>query len=358
MTNRERIINTALCKRVDRLPFFFYFPPWTETEKRWRSEGLGHEEPWDRRFGFDPGCVLVDVNVGYCPAFEHTQVEDLGETEIVRDRSGILKEQRKDGGSIPKFLEYPIKNRADWEKIRSDKLNPDDPARFPDNWDTLVDTYNKSDQAVQVGCYPYGLFGTLRDMIGVEDFLLSFYDQPELIHDIMDYLTDFWISIYHKICARVKVDCIHIWEDLSGKNGSLISNTMIREFMLPNYRKIRAFADEHDIPIVALDTDGDCMKLVPVFIEGGINMMMPFEVAAGSDVLYYRREYPDFSIMGGIDKQEIAKGQTEIDLELDRIAPILHGTGYFPALDHLPHPDISWQDFCYFVERLKNMIGV
>jgi len=138
MTNRERIINTALCKKVDRLPFFFYFGPWTETEKRWRTEGLGQDESWDERFGFDPGIVLVDVNFGYSPSFEHKQLEDSGDKEIVRDKLGIIKEQRKDGGSIPKFLEYPIKNREDWEEIKSEKLNPDDPARFPDNWDWLL----------------------------------------------------------------------------------------------------------------------------------------------------------------------------------------------------------------------------
>ena len=358
MTNRERFINTALCKKVDRLPFYFYFGPWGETVNRWNVEGLGKDESWDERFGFDPGIIQTEVNFGYCPSFKHRQIEDLGEKEIVCDKLGIIKEQRKDGGSIPKYLEYPLKNRDDWEKIKSEKLNPDDPARFPDNWDNLVIKYNDGDKIVQVGSYPYGLFGTLRDMMGVEDFLVSFYDQPDLIHEIMNYLTDFWITIYRKICSRVKVDCIHIWEDMSGKTGSLISTDMIREFMIPNYKKISIFANENNIPIIALDTDGNCMDLVPVYIEGGINMMMPFEVAAGSDVLYYRKEYPDFSIMGGIDKQEIAKGKEAIDCELNRIAPILKGTGYFPALDHLPHPDISWDDFCFFVEKLKKMIGV
>lgn len=40
MNNRERIIETVLCKEVDRLPFNFYFVPWSETIERWRTEGL------------------------------------------------------------------------------------------------------------------------------------------------------------------------------------------------------------------------------------------------------------------------------------------------------------------------------
>jgi uroporphyrinogen decarboxylase len=209
---------------------------------------------------------------------------------------------------------------------------------------------------IQLGWYPYGLFGTLRDMMGVEELLLNFYDDPVLIQDIMNYLTDFWLATYEKVCARVKVDAIHIWEDMSGKNGSLISPQMVREFMMPNYKKIAAFAREHGIDIFSVDTDGNCSQLVPLFLESGVNLVLPFEVAAGCDITEYRRLYPNLCIMGGIDKREIAKGPDSIDRELDRIDPMFKGPGYWPALDHLVHPEISYQDFKYFVSSLRNRV--
>jgi uroporphyrinogen decarboxylase len=149
-----------------------------------------------------------------------------------------------------------------------------------------------------------------------------------------------------------------MWEDMSGKNGSLISPKMVREFMMPNYKKIMAFADVQGIKIFSLDTDGDCSKLIPLFMECGINLIFPFEVAAGCDIVAYRKQYPNLGIMGGIDKQEIAKGKACIDRELKRIAEVFKHSGYIPALDHLIHPEISWEDFNYFVSRLKQMIGV
>ena len=172
-------------------------------------------------------------------------------------------------------------------------------------------------------------FGTARELMGVENLLISFYDQPEMVKDIMDYLTDFWIALYEKVCRHVRVDCIHIWEDMSGKQGPLISPDMIRAFMLPNYIKIADFARQHDIP---------------------------FEVAAGSDVVQYREQYPEFSMLGGIDKRAIAMGKKSIDEELRRIEPMLHKNGYFPALDHLIHPEVSWKDFCYYSKCLREMI--
>jgi len=193
-------------------------------------------------------------------------------------------------------------------------------------------------------------------MMGVENLLFAFYDAPDLIHEIMDYLTDFWLALYRKVCVDVKVDAIHIWEDMSGKNGSLISPQMVRDFMMPNYTKIAAFASENNIPVFSLDTDGDCSQLVPLFVECGINLVLPFEVAAGCDIIKYRKKYPDLCIMGGIDKREIARGKAAIDMELDRIDSLLHSSGYWPALDHLIHPEISYNDFKYFVSSLKERI--
>jgi len=358
MNNRERIIHTVLCTKTDRAPFTFYFGPWRETVPRWRTEGLGKDEGWSERFGMDVGFVHADVKLGYVPAFEWRQIEDKGNTMIIVDELGICQEVRKNGSTIPRYIDYPVKGPEDWERLKRERLDPDDPSRFPDNWKALADGYNKGDRVVQLGLYPYGLFGTLRDMMGAEALLYAFFDMPELIHEMMDYLTDFWLTLYAKVCKDVKVDAIHMWEDMSGKQGSLISPAMVREFMAPNYKRIKAFADDHDIPIFSLDTDGDCSQLVPVFMECGINLIFPFEVAAGCDINAYRAHYPNLCIMGGIDKREIAKGREAILRELDRVSAMLEQPGYIPALDHLIPPEISWEDFCFFMERLKQMIGV
>ena len=359
MNNRDRIINTVLFKEVDRLPFFFYFPPWDETIERWKTEGMSSTQKWNEGIGADAGIVIMQgVNLGFCPAFTERIVEERADTRIIVDDMGVTKEIRKSGSSVPRYLEFPVKNQEDWERIKKERLSADNSKRFSADWLEICRKYNDGDELVQLGSWPFGLFGTLRELMGVEECLVSFHEQPELIHDIMDYLTDFWIDIYRQVNCHARIDCIHMWEDMSGCNGSLISPKMVREFMMPNYKKIRAFMDEVGIPVFALDTDGDCSELVPLFLECGINLIMPFEVAAGSDILDYRRKYPDLCILGGIDKRELAKDEAAIEKELERVGPMFWGGGYIPAIDHFFHPEISWQNYLFFVERLKCMIGV
>ena len=358
MTNRERIVNCATGRSIDRSPFSFYFGPWPETAERWRKENGKGENAWLEGFGFDEMAQVVGntVNLLHYPAFEYTVLERHGRKLICQDTLGEIVETYEGVSNIPKILKSPVNNREDWKALQKARLNPDDPGRFPENWAQIARLMNETDAPVQLGLYPCGLYGTLRDLMGVEGSLCAFYDDPDLVHDIMDTLTDFWIQIYTKVCRDVKADILHIWEDMSGKQGSLISPGMIREFMLPNYRKLKDFAEANGIGVMQVDTDGNCEMLIPLFAEAGVNMMLPFEVAAGCDVIALRKKYPYMSMMGGIDKREIAKGGAAVDAELERIRPLINETGYFPALDHLIPPEIGYDDYSYFVYRLKDMI--
>ena len=372
MDNKTRIVNTLLGREVDRLPFFIHWDmnAWIPTRRRWEKEGVPDGEKWrealeeQEGYKFDPGFYPIGtangkkegVNFGFCPFFEEKIVEDRGEKHVIIDRMGIKQLAKKSRDSIPLFLEYPVKTRSDWEKIKDERLNPDSPERFPDNWDIMAEEFGNSEYGLQVGEYPYGLFGILREFMGVEELLISFYTQPDLIIDMMGHMTEMWISIYSEVLKKVRIDHIHMWEDMSGRQGSLISPEMVNKFMVPNYKKIRRFADQSNIPIFSIDTDGWVGELLPLFMDGGANLVWPFEVAAGSDILKFGREYPDLGIMGGIDKRELAKDESAIDAELERISPIFKRGRYIAGLDHGIPPDVSWDNMKYYVRKLKEYI--
>lgn len=123
MTNRERIINTVLCREVDRLPLAFCFGPWVETLERWKKEGLQEDGDWEKELGLDPGFKVVDVNYGYYPAFNYKEIEDRSDTKIIRDQFGIVQEISKKSSTIPRYIKYPIKNMEDWEKIKRETVS-------------------------------------------------------------------------------------------------------------------------------------------------------------------------------------------------------------------------------------------
>jgi len=358
--NRERMIRTCLNQDVDRLPFWHIFGCWGETLQRWKSEGFNgvSDMDWMVSLGFDAGFSTLPVNLGFCPAFEWKVLSEDGDKRTIRDHLGLTFIERKGRSAIPFFIDYPVKSREDWEAIKRERLDPNSPERFPEDWHDVLSSIKEKDAAVQIGSYPYGLFGTLRDFMGVENLLTNFCEEPELVHEIMDYLTDFWIAIYKRVLEDIQIDHIHIWEDMSGKHGPLISPAMFREFMKPNYLKIVDFAKQNNIPVISVDTDGNMDILMPLLEESGINAVFPFEVQAGCDILEYKKQYPGVSIIGGIDKRKLTMDRDMIDKELDRVDEMFHASGYIPSLDHLIHPEISYDNFLYFVKRLRLRIGV
>jgi uroporphyrinogen decarboxylase len=191
--------------------------------------------------------------------------------------------------------------------------------------------------------------------MGVEPLLTGFYDNPDLIHAIMNHCTSLWISIWERVAAEVQIDHIHIWEDMSGKQGSLISPSMVREFMMPCYDRIVAFAEHAGVRLVSVDTDGDCSELVPIFMEHGVNVFFPFEVQAGNDIREYRSLYPGLGIIGGLDKRALALGKSEIDAEVGKAREMVAVGRYVPAFDHHIPPDVPWSNYEYAVNQLKKV---
>ncbi len=144
---------------------------------------------------------------------------------------------------------------------------------------------------------------------------------------------------------------------MAGKAGSLISPRMVREFMMPHYRRIKEFADSKGIPLISVDSDGNMEELTPIMFENGVNVIFPYEVQAGSDIEEYRRKYPRLGIMGGLNKRAMAQDRPAIDGELARAERMLKHRGFVPMPDHVVPPDVSWANYKYFMERLRDLVG-
>ena len=259
---------------------------------------------------------------------------------------------------MPASLDWIIKDWDSWNKIKEEKLNLDDVGkRFPKNWNNLLKEYKNRDYPLALGGYPLGIFGTLAHLIGYENLFYLYYDKPDLIHDILKTFTNLWISIWEEVLYQVDIDCFHFWEDVSSGKGSMVSPATFREFMTPYYKKLISFLKSKGVNIILVDTDGDCSKLIPLFLETGVTGIYPMEVSAGMDVMLARRKYPNLQIMGGIPKSDIALGEKRIDKFLMDTGALLKSGGYIPFGDNSIPPNVSWEYFKYYREKLNYIIG-
>lgn len=354
MTHRERFLACVAGRPVDRVPFWLFWGGWVSTNRRWEREGKSPETNHRNFTQTDPVPGIVPVNLGPLPSLAEPLISEDENYIISRDQFGIIRRNYKHGESMPEFLDFPIKSRDDWERYRRAHLDPHDPGRLAGEWPQRCREWMDAGVPIQLGQFPTcAIYGSVRWMLGDEECLYTFYDDPELIHDMMSHFTDLYLTVFGEVVKQVRVDIIHIWEDMCGRQGPLISPAHWCEFMGPCYRRIKAFAIEHDIPVLSVDTDGKPDDIVDPMMETGVNYLWPLEVAAGCDANDYRRRWPDLALMGGIDKRALARGPKAIDEELDRIWPAVQSGRYIPELDHGVPDDVSWANYQHYAFGLR-----
>jgi hypothetical protein len=323
----------------------------------WPTQAFPIDNDVRTELGMDLGQVLVNVNLLFHPMFDVTVLEETPETMTYVDVDGVKRFFIKKTGVIPSALENPIRDWETWNTLKEERLNLKDiKGRFPPSWPALLKRYRNRDFPLVLGGYPHGYFGTLAHLMGYEHLFYNYADDPKLIHDIQKTFTDVWLAVYAEVLAQTSVDMFVFWEDISAGSGSMVSPAMIREFMLPYYKRITGFLREHGVKVIFVDTDGECTDLIPLFLEGGVTGMYPMEASCGVDIVKVRKLFPGLQLMGGIPKSEFPKGKARIDEVLKPPAAVLETGGYVPFGDHLIPPEVHWNEFRYYRERLNGMI--
>ena len=383
MNSRERFLAAMRFQPLDRLPNW-EMGYWAGTVERWYNEGLprhpeaptglvtgagikGEGFPWRApevhdvsvraHLGFDPGIEKVAGEWGVFPFFETRVLREDEETITQQDVDGTVVQLRKDNTSLPHVIDWPVVDRATWEAFKRERLQADAPGRFPANWPQLLDHYRRRDFPLVLGGPFLGVFSALRTLFGFEQLMYAFFDQPDLIDDVLEHLTTLWLSLFEEALAQTDVDYVYYWEDMSYKRGPMVSPKVFARFLAPRYRRINQFFRARGIDIILVDTDGDVWELIDWFQEVGISGLYPFEVRAGMDVAAVRQAHPRLQMLGGINKTALAAGPEAIDRELARIAPVIRSGGYIPGCDHYVSPDVPWAHFVYYREQLARLLG-
>jgi len=359
MTPHERFLACMHFEPVDQA-LLWEWGPWPSTLHRWQREALG-EGNQAPQFAECENRVRCGVDLWMVPPFEVKVVAEDDESVTEQNERGQILRRFKDPDamSMPHHLEYAVKTRADWEALR-DRFDPGEPKRFPADWAERCETWRRDGPVLMTqGPRSPSLFGFVRELMGPERVLCAFCDQPNLIHDMMEVYTDFMVGILPRILDEAPVTTLYFWEDMCYRAGPLISPAMFREFMVPRYKRITDVARGRGIDCIFVDSDGNTEELIPLWLEGGVNGNYPLEVAAGMDAPKLRRQYgKDLLMHGNIDKRVLAQDRRAIDRELEAKIPLAEQGGYVPHIDHsIPH-DVPYENFAYYWERKKQMLGL
>ena len=375
MTHRERYREAILFGNPDCVPLV----PGSgreSTRAAWHSQGLpeniepaqipeyayrqaGGQLPWPE------DAVGFPVNERMIPQFEEKIIERKETSQIVQDWKGNICEISNDftlehlRNAIDfvtrRWIKCPVENQADWEKMKQ-RYDANAPSRLPDNPAAAGRAATESAGFVEI--HFSGPFWQLREWLGFEELCMMFYDQPALVAQMVEFWQEYIVRLMERIFEHTIPDCVHLSEDMAYKNFSMISPAMVREHLLPVYQRWGEVIRRAGVPIYAVDSDGYIGELIPIWLEAGVNACDPIEVAAGNDIVAFRKQFGrEMAFRGGIDKRAMAKGGSIIQQEIERIRPVIDDGGFIPSCDHGVPADVSWPNFVHYTKLLATATG-
>ena len=330
----------------------------------WKGQGMPEDVPRHELFSLDVGGYHLMLARAFDPSFEVKILEDRGDYEVVQDAAGrhVLFFKGRRNGFMPEYLDHPVKDWRTWERDVRWRLDPASPSRYDDLPDLIREAKAAAAQGaiirVRTGGYAF-----IRNLIGTLKVLYALYDMPDVVHDVMQT----WLCVTDDCLARyqeqITIDELFFGEDICYKSGPFMSERMFREFFLPYYQQVvanvRARQLDKERPLyVHVDSDGYVVPVIPLYREMGMNVMSPFEVAAGNDVTDIGKEYPDLIMWGGIDKRVLATTPEQIDDMLERILPVMRARGgYIPICDHGVPEEVPYENYLYYRKRCIELGG-
>mgnify|MGYP000922995158 CR=1 FL=1 len=324
--------------------------------EEWKAQGAAESQLSLDAFAFD---YIPTHAAGHTGAIDHLPervIEENEEYVIKTDYLGRTVKMCKTTSTIPLPLDFPVKNMDDWRKVRH--MFADAPRRLTQ--DMIDQAKQKRQEGALIVAGIHGGYDVLRELMGEEVSCLAYYEQPELVEDILGTVSAMNFRVLEELSRQVRIDNLCVHEDLAGKHGPLIGPNIVREFIRPYYRKTWDMLESRGTKLFSQDSDGNMNPVIDSFIEAGVNVFYPCEPAANMDIVELRRKYgKKIAFKGGVDKHVLRRDKAAIRRELEyKMQPEMLGGGTVFALDHRIPNGTPLENYIYYVETARELLGL
>ncbi len=184
----------------------------------------------------------------------------------------------------------------------------------------------------------HGVFQTACDLRGTAAFMMDMVFNEPFARHLISRIADTLDGLLRGYLAALgdAVDMIELpGDDYASNDNLLISPDMFRDFIKPVLARLIATIRAHNPAVkIMLHSDGMVAKLLPEFIDLGIDVLHPLEPVAVLDQAAIKADYGDrIAFLGGIDISHAMPGSREdvIAEARRRIGLLAPGGGYILA---------------------------
>ena len=354
---REQYLDIMTFGPVDRPMFVELFGPLVGLPQEWAAQGASPEELDLTAFEWDYVPIVACGGVtGLMGGQTPRVLEDTPEYTLSRDELGRTIKLIKDTASIALPLDFPVKDMDSWLRLKP--LYTYSEERI--DWEQVERARQQQARGALVVAHIPGGFDTPRELMGDAEACVAYYEQPELMRDILNTLSETSFQVLQRVSERLVIDQLSVHEDLAGKGGPLIGPRQVKQFIQPYFRRIWDLLSSRGTRIFEMDTDGNMLPVIDAFLDAGLTSMHPMEPAAGVDVVELRKKYgPRLAMKGGLDKHVLRQDKAAIRAELEyKMQPLMQAGGLVFGLDHRIPNGTPLENYRYYVDTGREILGL
>ena len=163
-----------------------------------------------------------------------------------------------------------IKDITKWKEVVK-MPNTDFPEEAWAGYVERANAIDRNEYFVTAMVYP-GIFEQVHYLMEIQEALVAFYEEPEYMHELIDYITEFELKLAEQIIKHIKPDALFHHDDWGSHNSSFLSPEMFDEFITPAYKKVYGYYKENGVELIVHHSDSYAANLVPSMIEMGIDV--------------------------------------------------------------------------------------
>jgi hypothetical protein len=148
----------------------------------------------------------------------------------------------------------------------------------------------------------FGYFQHLASFMGFEGAMVAMCEEPELVHELLHYVSDFYIDVAAKTIDYYNPDMLCLIDDTASWSAPFISVAMYEEFVLPHHDKFARYGRERGLPMM-MHNCGKSESFFDLLTGIGICAWEPAQTCNDLDAV--KKKYGNrLVLMGGWDGRE------------------------------------------------------
>ena len=343
MNSRERLFTALKHQEPDRIPIDLGgLPSGIEVEaydnlkkligfqgetKTFVRDHAEIDESVLERFGVDTRYIRIKPPRGYTRTLDkNNSYADIWGTRWAKPPSSLYWD----------MVDYPIKEPT-MEALRNYSWpDPDDPGLVEGLRERAKKLYETTGYALVVDLTGFGVFEQGWALRGMENFFMDFAADQRFAEALMQRVADYKISLWGHILDAVGeyVQVVMEADDMGTQQGPMVSPEAYRRLIKPAQKRVWQFIKSRTHAFLFLHSCGSVREFIPDFIEMGLDILNPVQVAAKDmDPVALKREFgKDLTFWGGgCDTQHVLPFGTPDDVEKEvrrRVSELAQGGGF------------------------------